>query len=115
MAERVVDLLEVVHVDEQDRRERAGVPAHALERLLQAIGEEAPVRKACEEIVERAVLHRVLGFLALDRVRQDVRDRDDEVDVALAEGIGQAGEHAEHTPRVQRALDAHGDDALDPR
>ena len=76
VAERVVDLLEVVHVDEQDRRERARVPAHALERLLQAVGEEAAIRQAGEQVVQRAVLHRVLGFLALDRVREDVGDRD---------------------------------------
>ena len=81
VAERVVDLLEVVDVDEQDRGERAGVPADALERLLEAVGEQHAVGQAGERIVQRAVLHRVLCVLALDRVREDVGERDDEVDV----------------------------------
>ena len=41
VAECVVDLLEVVDVDEQDRCERARVTPHAFERLLEAVGEQA--------------------------------------------------------------------------
>ena len=59
------------------------VTPHAFERLLDAVGEQHAVRQAGERIVQRTVLHRVLDVLALDRVGEDVGDRQHEVGVRL--------------------------------
>ena len=61
--------------------------------------------------MQRAVLHRVLGLLALDRVGEDVGDRDHEVDVGLAEGVGPEREHAEAPHGATEPFDPHAEAA----
>ena len=43
MSERVVDMLEVVDIDEDHRRQGVWPPMEALERVLEAVGEQGPV------------------------------------------------------------------------
>ena len=77
VAERVVDLAEVVDVEQQDGR-RLPLPARAQDRLSDPVSEERAVREAGELVVERAVLD--LLHLALDPPRHAPEDRheDDE-------------------------------------
>ena len=55
VAERVVDLLEVIEVDQHDGRRtiRAAAGVHD---LLDLVAEERPVRQSCEGVVDRLVL-----------------------------------------------------------
>ena len=78
VAEAVVDVLEVVEVDE-DHGHRARPAAGAPQRVLEALGEEQPVREVGERVVERLVGETLLEDLAL-------------VDAAQGEdGAGQEG------------------------
>ena len=54
VAERVVDRLEVVEVQEQ-HGERPAVVASAAERVFDAIAEQRPVREVGDRVVERLV------------------------------------------------------------
>jgi hypothetical protein len=71
--EAVIDVLEVVHVQEQDRHGQAVAPA-ADERMFDAVAEERPVGQAGERVVEGLVLELRLEGLALG----DVADVDDD-------------------------------------
>ena len=73
VAERVVDGLEVVEVDEQDGR-APGVPPPPAEGVLEAIDEQGPVRQVGQRIVEGQRGQRVLEGLPAGHVV----DRDDE-------------------------------------
>ena len=55
VAERVVDVLEAVQVDEDDR-ERAAVAVARGERLLEPVAQQGAVGQAGERVVERVVL-----------------------------------------------------------
>jgi hypothetical protein len=61
MAQRVVDLLEPVEVEDH-QRDPGPVAARGEDRLLRAVVEQASVRQVGQRIVEREVL--VLGSLA---------------------------------------------------
>ena len=65
--ERVVDLLEVVDVEEQDR-DRGVVAARAVQSDAEAVEEQRPVGEPRERVVERAVRELRLQALSLDRV-----------------------------------------------
>ena len=86
VAERVVDGLEPVEVDEQ-HAEHAIVPSDAGERLLEPVGEHHAVRQAGERIVGCPVLELGLGACPLG----DVLDADDGA-ADRAVGIAQGAE-----------------------
>ena len=54
VAQRVVDVLEVVEIDEQ-RRARGAVAPAAGQQLLDAIHDQRPVRQAGQRVVQRLV------------------------------------------------------------
>jgi hypothetical protein len=68
VSERVVDRLEVVDVEEQDRHDRP-VALGPVQRHPEPIEEEAPVRQTSERIVEGLMGEAALEPLALHRVR----------------------------------------------
>ena len=66
VAERVVDELEAVEVQEQDGRGGARVGAlGAADRLVEAVEEQHAVGQAGERVVQRVVLQALLGLLAV--------------------------------------------------
>ena len=75
VAEAVVDRLEVVDVDEEDRHLPARRPLQALERHPEAVEEQRAVGQVGERIVHRPAQKGTLGPLALERVAQRPRDR----------------------------------------
>ena len=82
VAERVVDVLEHVEVDEEDgglglRARRAG------ERVLEAVDEQQPVRQPGERVVERLV-DRVLDRLRVgEREARVLGERDQHLPLGL--------------------------------
>ena len=72
MAERVVDHLEVVEIEEENR-DRVRVPARPGQRLVEAVVEEEPVGESRQWVVQRLVGEERLGLLAL----RDVANVDD--------------------------------------
>ena len=69
VAERVVDDLEAVEVQEQHRGAALGVVAlGAADRLVEAVHEQHAVREAGQRVVERVVLEAVLGLAAVGDV-----------------------------------------------
>src|SRR5438067_3299304 len=54
MADRVVDQLEAVDIDEQ-HRQRPRPPLQRLDGVVEAVGEQHPVRQPGERVVERLV------------------------------------------------------------
>ncbi len=64
MAERVVDALEVVEVEEEDGHLRARQLAAKDERVLDAVREERTVREPRQCVVERLVAELLLGLPA---------------------------------------------------
>ena len=90
VAERVVDRLELVEVDEQHRVHAVGVRARVLERRREPLLEERAVRQAGQRVVGRLVAQpRLVGLeqpaaLDLGAVRLRVREREaHEVDEEL--------------------------------
>ena len=67
VAQRVVDGLEVVEVDERDGHDLV-VPRGALQRLLDAVEEQRAVREAGQRVVQRAVAQLGLQLALLGRV-----------------------------------------------
>ena len=73
VAERVIDVLEVVEVDHQHGEAVLRAPRQ-VERVLHAVAEQAPVRKQCQRIVEGELPELVLEGLALGDVAQVQRE-----------------------------------------
>ena len=69
VAQAVVDVLEVVEVDE-DHGDRARPAASSPQRVLEALGEEQPVREVGEGVVKRLVGETLLEDLALVNAAQ---------------------------------------------
>jgi hypothetical protein len=97
--EAVVDRLEAVDVEVQDR-DRAALALALGQRLLEAFDEERAVRQTGERVGQRLAQALGLDAVALDRGRQDVGDAAQEARVA-------GGERA-------RVLHPAGDDAERP-
>ncbi len=72
MAERVVDLLELIEIDEQHGAGLARMPRGS-QRLVDLVAKVSPVRQAGERVVARHVADLGLGVLALG----DVLDQHD--------------------------------------
>ena len=106
--EAVVDELEVVEVEEQDRGQRA-LAAEPRERVLEAVDEQHPVGKAGQRIVHGPLADRVLDGLALERVGQHVGQRLEEVDVARRRTLRGAHrlDHQYSERPARAALDLH--------
>ena len=76
VAERVVDDLEAVEVEEQHRGAALGVVAlGAADRLVEAVDEQHAVREAGQRVVERVVLQAALGLAAVGDVGDAADDR----------------------------------------
>src|SRR5712692_11075820 len=71
VAEAVVEHLEAVEVDEQNREVVALAAAHARQRLAEAVHEERAVGQPGERIVERVVTDLVLGALAGRQIEEE--------------------------------------------
>ena len=101
MAEGVVDLLELVHVDVQQRQAEPGAP-RARDRLLQQVLELHAVRDLGQRIVARQVADAALGALALGDVARDVH-------LAGEVGVvgGDAGGHEGHGDGLAGARAQH--------
>ena len=113
--EGVVDQLEAVEVDEQDRGQLAALAPPA--PVCDPVGQQRPVGQAGQRVVERLVADRLLGGLAGHRLGQDVADRLDEVDLVAAEAarLGAVrGQDAERTPlATDDDAGAGGDSVVD--
>ena len=72
VAERVVDELEAVEVEEQHGDRRPAARA-VVERQREAVHEQRAVRQAGQRVVQRLAAHLLLGAAALDGVGQHVR------------------------------------------
>jgi hypothetical protein len=81
MAERVVDRLEPVHVEEQDREQRA-VPPGVAQRLLELAMEHRAVRQPREAVLVGEAQD--LALAALDAVEHQVEALGERADLVLA-------------------------------
>jgi hypothetical protein len=121
VAEVVVDRLEVVEIEEEDR-DRAVAPVHARERVLEAVHEERAVRQLRQRVLERllgkAVESRVLDG-AKRRVLDDERPLERELldelallvaPVALSARVCE--QHEAERPPVRHERDRH--EGLEP-
>ncbi|MNS81170.1 hypothetical protein D3C72_1148740 [compost metagenome] len=86
MAQRVVDLLETIQVQEQHRHPLA-IRLGARNRLLGLRQQQITVRQACQLVIERQLADAGARFLAFQRQRAQV---DAHVDQAMMEIIRQA-------------------------
>ena len=112
MAERVVDFLEVVEVDQMDRRQLPGA-ARLTQHLFQAVAEQRAVGEPRQRVVARHVLRAFLGRLAVG----DVVTVDVDVSV-LDDRLEQQREHAVAATQFERhgvARVNHVDDGFAPR
>ena len=103
VAEAVVDQLEVVEIEEQDRAQRLLAP-EAGQRVLEPVDEQHPVGQAGQRVVHGPVADGVLDRLALERIGQHVGQRLEEVDVAG----GEAPSWPSTGPRARRTARASG-------
>ena len=71
MAEAVVDQLELIEIEEQDRAQRAAT-LHPLERVLETVAEQHPVGQPGQRVVQSPMADLVLGRLPFECVRQHV-------------------------------------------
>ena len=118
VAERVVDDLEVVEVDEDDP-DAARLAAAARDRVADALDEQRAVGQAGDRVVERLVGELALEGLALAdvaRVEDDAADvlvagQVGEQDLELARGPVLVGQRALQRLRGDRRVDAVGDQA----
>ena len=108
VAERVVDVLEAVEV-EQQQADVGPVAVGGGQRLLEPVGQQGAVGQPGQAVVQRLVAHLLLGPPALDDRGRDVGDGQQEVDVGLAERPAYRGEGREHAVRAGVALDRHAD------
>jgi hypothetical protein len=93
VVEPVVDLLEAVEVEQQDRQRLVG-PDRLADLLAEAVAEQHPVGQVGQVVVQRAVLEGVVVRLALGVVAQ-ARD----VDRACTElDVAQVQAHREDRP-----------------
>ena len=82
MAERVVDVLEAVEVDDQDRHRDPWAPA-AGQGVLQPVGEQGPVGQSGQRIVQSLPDELFLQLLAVGDVAGDHRHTGDGTGVVL--------------------------------
>jgi len=87
MTEAVVDELEVVEVEEQDRGERL-LPAEPRQRMLEPVDEQDAVGESRQWVVDGPFADRILDGLAIERIGEHVRQRLEKVDVARGKSSG---------------------------
>jgi len=107
VAEAVVDELETIQVQRQDRIQCAGVPAQPLAGLLQPVQEQDAIRLPGQRVVQRAVPDVVVDQLPVQCVAQHVGEGLDEVDIAGLELPGRGGVQPKHRERAAAALDQY--------
>src|SRR3954463_16042079 len=103
MAHAVVDQLELVDVEEEDG-DRALAPLRLTQCVLEPIEEQCAIGESGEGGVQRRVPGGLLRIVALDRVREDVRDRLHEVDVLRTEVVRLNRMRREDAKRLPLAL-----------
>ena len=112
VAERVVDELEAVDVEHEDRDVDAlALPAG--QRLREPVERERAVRQARERVVQRGVPRHLLPAVALDGDDDQRRDRGEERDLVLGERARLAGVDVEDPERLVVALDRDAEAADD--
>ena len=102
VAERVVDDLEAVEVEQQHRR-RMAAAAGAHERVREPVEEERAVRQARQLVVQRAAMGGGLGADALERGGEHGRHHGEELQVLGRPGARVGGEHGDDAERLARA------------
>ena len=70
VAQAVVDHLELVEIDEEQREPVLRIPVAARQAVRQAVGQQAPVGEAGERVVHRLEVQLLLGQLAVGDVGQ---------------------------------------------
>jgi hypothetical protein len=113
VAERVVDRLEAIDVEEQ-HGQRRGDPVRAGQRELEAVGQQGAVGQAGQRVVQRLLHEQLLGLLALARVADRPRD-DRAVGLGLDEVVLGALVHRAHREVVVLAAGEHDDGDLGRR
>ena len=101
--ERVVDELELVHV-EQDHRRAAAVSLAPGDRLRQPVEEERPVQQPGQLVVERPASELLLERVALGRVARDPPEVQRRA-LRLDEVAADLDEHATAVLRLELQLD----------
>ena len=91
VAERVVEDLEVVEVDEQHRERPPSRPLAALEGLVDAVPEQDPVREPGQPVVQRLVADLVVEAGVLEGHRGLAREHRRELDGAGVERAAPLG------------------------
>ena len=111
VAGRVVDQLEAVEIEHEDRHVDALAPA-APHRVAEPVERERAVRQVRERVMEGGVARRLLLAVTLDGDGDQRGDRAEERDVVLGEPAALARPHVEHPERPAVALDrnAHAAD-----
>ena len=100
VAVAVVHVLEVVHVDQDDRQRRVEA-ARAGELLLGELDERAPVEGAGEGVARGELLREVVGALLLHQEERHRRDEDHRVGRHQAEGLDRGGREEPAGGRVE--------------
>ncbi len=114
MAEAVVDRLEAVEVDEQDR-DVAPAALGALESVGEAVAEQRPVGQARQRVMQRLVDHRVDGLRVRQGKARVLGERDQHL--AVGQAVPATGRVAgdEHTAHDLAVLeDGRGHRGLQP-
>ena len=107
VAQALVDQLEAVEVEGQDRGERVAAAALALGGLPEPVQEQQPVGQPGQRVVQGPVADVVVGGLAVHDIAQDVGQCLHEVDVPWLEVARMRRVHAERPERAVAALDHH--------
>ena len=68
VAERVVDHLDPIDVDQQHRHHRRRTPPRSGNRLVDSVDEQRSVGQPCDEVVQRVMAQRLLGGMALGHI-----------------------------------------------
>ena len=108
MAEGVVDQLEAVEVQRQDRHVDA-LPLPAGERVREPVERQRPVRQRGQWIVQRRMAHRFLVAVARDGDGDQRRDRREEPDLVVGEHPPFARVGVEDPERTVVVLDRDSD------
>ena len=112
MAERVVDELEAVEVDEQ-HADQPAVALGLLQRLREAVEEQAAVGQAGQRVELRQIAQALLGALAVDRGGQRIGQTFQEVAAFLGKAARLGRACAEHAVGPADAVDRHAGAAAD--
>ena len=113
VAERVVDRLEAVDVEQQHGHAEAEARG-AAEGVLDAVEEQRAVGQAGERVVQRLVAHDRLRALAVERRGQQVGDRLQPLALLAGERADRGRVHADDAEGARAPADGRGGGGADP-